>query len=183
MSRIEAVNPANATGKTKTLLEGVEKKLGMIPNMMRTMAVAPAVLEGYLQFSGALSQGGLPAKVREQIALAVSESNGCAYCLAAHSALGGMAGLSKEEIIDSRSGVATDSRTNAILHIARDIVDQRGRVTDDTLATARKAGLTDGDIAEVAGHVALNVLTNYFNNLAETVVDFPPAQPLEKVTA
>ena len=48
MERIKAINPEQATGKSKQLLDGVQKKLGMTPNMMRTMAQSPAVLEGYL---------------------------------------------------------------------------------------------------------------------------------------
>ena len=66
----------DATGKTKTLLDGVAKKLGGVPNIVRTMATSPAVLEGYLGLSGALGAGRLPAKLREQLALAVVASRG-----------------------------------------------------------------------------------------------------------
>lgn len=69
MSRISIVNAEQATGKAKDLLDAVQAKLGMTPNMMKTMANSPAVLEAYLNFSGALSNGTLDAKLREQIAL------------------------------------------------------------------------------------------------------------------
>ena len=36
------------------------------------------------------------------------------------------------------------------------------------------AGITDGEVIEVTANVALNILTNYVNHVAETVVDFPP---------
>jgi AhpD family alkylhydroperoxidase len=98
MPRLQPVDPNQTTGKTKTLLEGVGKALGVIPNMMRTMAEAPPVLEGYLALSGALGKGRLSAKLREQIALAVAEQNACEYCLAAHSLLGAKAGLAADEI-------------------------------------------------------------------------------------
>jgi AhpD family alkylhydroperoxidase len=98
MPRLQPVDPSQTTGKTKTLLEGVGKALGVIPNMMRTMAEAPPVLEGYLALSGALGKGRLSAKLREQIALAVAEQNACEYCLAAHSLLGAKAGLAADEI-------------------------------------------------------------------------------------
>ena len=94
MSRLPALDPEMATGSAKRLLQGVEKKLGFDPNIMRTMANSPAVLEGYLNFSGALSKGNFSPKFREQIALTVSELNDCQYCLSAHAALGRMAGLS-----------------------------------------------------------------------------------------
>jgi alkylhydroperoxidase family enzyme len=57
--------------------------------------------------------------------------------------------------------------------LASEILESRGNVTDAELAAARQAGITDGEIAEVVAHVALNVLTNYFNVLARTEVDFP----------
>ena len=75
MQRLKNVEPELATGKVKELLDAVSQRLGMVPNMMRTMANAPAVLDGYLQLSGSLSPGTLPAKVREQIAIAVAQAN------------------------------------------------------------------------------------------------------------
>ena len=83
MNLINQVEPAQATGKTKQLFDAVKAKLGAMPNMFRVLGTAPAALEGYLNFSGALAGGGFNAKVREQIALAVAESNLCGYCLSA----------------------------------------------------------------------------------------------------
>ena len=77
MQRLKSISPESATGKAKELMDSVRAKLGKVPNMMRTMAVSPAVLEGYLQLSGALAHGKLSVKVREQLALAVSQENGC----------------------------------------------------------------------------------------------------------
>ncbi len=54
MPRIPAVATAAAAPKAQSLLEGVQKKLGITPNMMRTMANSPAVLDAYLAFSGSL---------------------------------------------------------------------------------------------------------------------------------
>ncbi len=55
MQRLIAVNPAEATGKAKQLLDGVQAKLGITPNLMKTLATAPAALEGYLNFGAALA--------------------------------------------------------------------------------------------------------------------------------
>lgn len=178
MSRISHVNPESATGHAKELLDAVKSKLGLVPNMTRAMANAPAALDGYLSFSGALSKGSLSAKQREKIALAVSEANGCDYCLAAHSTVGKMVGLTAEQIVDSRRGTAVDPKAEALLKFARQVVAKRGRVSDVDLANARKAGLEEAALVEVVAHVALNVFTNYFNNVAETDIDFPKAEPI-----
>lgn len=183
MTRLNAIDPAHATGKTRELLDAVNSKLGLTPNVMRTMAASPAVLDAYLQFSGALAQGSLPAKLREQIALTVAQKNECNYCLAAHSAIGKMVGLTAEQIRDSRLGTAIDAKTTAALTLARRIVDTRGELLDADVAAARSAGLNDGAIAEVVANVALNLFTNYFNHVAETEVDFPAAEELAVATA
>jgi uncharacterized peroxidase-related enzyme len=173
MSRLQALAPQSATGKVKDLFAAVSAKLGMVPNMMRTMANSPAVLEGYLNLSGSLARGTLPARTREQLALALSQANECDYCLAAHSTIGKSLGLTAEQIRDSRRGTAVDSRTDALLRFARKVLDARGAVSDQDLQDVRAAGFDDGAIAEVVAHVALNVFTNYFNQLARTVIDFP----------
>lgn len=178
MTRIQAVELASATGKAKELLDAVHSKMGMVPNMTRAMANAPAVLDAYLGFSGALSKGTLPAKLREQIALTVSQRNACNYCLSAHSAIGKIVGLSQEQIADSRHGTAIDSASNAVLHFAGQLVENQGRVNDEDVASLRSAGFDDAGIAEIVAHVALNIFTNYFNNVAEPVIDFPKAAPL-----
>src|SRR4030095_3553234 len=97
MQRIAAVNPAEAAGKAKQLLDSVQAALGMTPNLMKTLAKAPAALEAYLNFGSAPGKGVLDARFREQIALTVAQANSCEYCLSAHSTLGKMAGLKPEE--------------------------------------------------------------------------------------
>src|SRR5262245_26319191 len=133
MPRINQLSPEVATGRAKELLGTVKSKLGLVPNMTRAMANAPAVLDGYLQLSGALTKGTLSAKVREQIALAVSQVNGCDYCLSAHSAIGKMVGLTADQIRDSRLGTSVDPKTDALIRFARAVVATRGRVSDSDL--------------------------------------------------
>ena len=173
-TRITPVNPAEAQPKAKELLAAVQAKLGMTPNMMRTMAQSPAVLEGYLSLNGALAGGVLPAKLREELALFVGQSNECDYCVAAHSLLGKLAGLQANQLIEARRGVAeSDPIGQAALQLARRVLNTRGEVSDADLSAARSAGVNDAQIAEVIAHVALNIFTNYFNRVAHTEVDFP----------
>ena len=179
MPRLPALNPETATGQAQRLLKGVESKLGFAPNIMRTMANSPAVLQGYLDFSGALSKGRLPPKFREQIALTVSEVNDCRYCLAAHSAIGRTVGLSEEAISDSRRGESPDTREATALAFTRLVVSNRGQVSKEEVAKLHKAGFTDGEITEIMGHIALTLFTNYFNQVAGTEVDFPAVAELE----
>ncbi len=179
MTRLQALNPAEATGKTKELFDAVQGKLGVIPNMMRTMAHSPALLEGYLNFGGALEKGVLSTKTRELLALAIGESNDCEYCVSVHSYLSeNLLKQDRETILSARKGFSKDAKTDAILKLAKTLVSKNGRTTDEDVQAAKNAGMTDAEIAETIGHVALNILTNYFNNTVETALDFPEVATL-----
>jgi uncharacterized peroxidase-related enzyme len=178
MERITPINPQDAQGRAKELLDAVKAKLGIIPNMTRSMAVSPPVLEAYVGFIGALGHGVLPPRVREQLALDVGEANHCDYCVSAHCVLGKGAGLNEQEVLASRRGTSTDPKADVLLRFARKLVANRGLVDDADIAAVRKAGFGDAEIAEVVAHVGLNVFTNYFNNVAGTPIDFPKAPAL-----
>lgn len=173
MSRLSVIDPAKAAGKSKELLAVVQAKLKITPNMTRVMTNSPAVLQGYLAFSGALREGALDPKLQEQIALAVGQSNACEYCVSAHSAIGKAVGLTDREIQASRVGQSDSERTRAALRFAQQIVEHRGVVAESAIAVVRNAGFSDGEIAEIIANVALNVFTNYFNNATAVEVDFP----------
>jgi uncharacterized peroxidase-related enzyme len=173
MTRISPIDTAAASANARQLLDGVYKSLGMTPNMIRTMAHSAAVLEGYLAFSRALSRGALTPGFREQIALAVAQYNRCDYCLSAHTTLGKRTGLTEEELAAARSGQSGDPRLEAGLQFVKEVVRERGRISDDALARIRQVGYTDAEVAEVIAHIALNIFTNYFNLVANPEVDFP----------
>ncbi len=156
----------------------VKSALGMVPNLMQLAGNSPAALAGYLGLNAALGKGVLPAAIRERLSLAVAQDNSCDYCLAAHTLLGGMAGLEAAEIQRARLGTATDAYATAVLTLARSVNRTHGRIEDQTLAAARQAGLSDAAIVETIANVALNILTNALNNVAQTTVDFPAAPAL-----
>ena len=173
MARIQPVSYEQSTGKTKELLDGVKAKLGMTPNMMRTMAQSPAVLEAYLNFSAALGSGNLSTQVREQIALITAEVNGCNYCLSAHTAIAKMVGLSEDTILVARKGHSTDAKTDAGLQFARNVILKRAAVSEAEVQAVKDAGFSEGEIGEIIANVALNIFTNYFNEVSKTEIDFP----------
>ena len=176
MARIQPISYEESTGKVNELLTGVKQTLGMTPNMMKTMAQSPAVLEAYLNFSATLGGGSLDAKLREQIALVSAEVNGCGYCAAAHTAIGKMVGLGEDEILAARKGHSIDARANAALQFARNVIVNRGEISDADLQAVKDVEFSDGDISEILATVALNIFTNYFNLIARTDIDFPRVQ-------
>jgi len=183
MSRLAPVDPSTAEGKTKELLDKVQSKLGRLPNIFKHFAVSPAVLEAYLGLSEALNNASLSQQIREQIALAIGEENGCDYCLAAHSAIGKMAGLDAEAIQLSRQATAKEPKVAAILQFALKVVKDRAEVSDADVQTLKEAGVSDAEIAEIITAITLNLFTNYFNHIVDPEIDFPKAQPIAASTS
>ncbi len=172
MPRIQPIQVTEADDKTRKLLEGVQRALGMVPNMMKTMGHSPAALSAYLNFSGALSTALNPA-LREQISLAIAGANHCNYCASAHTALGANAGVDADEMASNLRGESADAKTLAAIRFAQAVIDTRGFVRDQDLADIRDAGYSDAQIVEIIALVSLNLFTNYFNHIAETEIDFP----------
>ncbi len=80
----------------------------------------------------------------------------------------------------ARVARSNEPHTQAVLALADAILRTRGDVDDETLEAARAAGVTDAEIAETVGNVAINVLTNYFNNLTQVDIDWPVVTPLRR---
>lgn len=180
MPRIDAPTIETAPAASQPQLAAVKKQLGIVPNLFRTVAHSPAALEGYLSLNGALAKGSLDAATRERIALAIAEFNGCQYCLAAHTYIGkNLAKLSDGEIESNRRGRSSDAKADAAVVFAVKVISTRGHVSEADLSAVRAAGLTEADIIEIIAHVALNTLTNYVNEVAETIVDFPAVSGLK----
>jgi len=173
MERLEPIDPAAAEDSTSRLLSDVADELGMVPNVLLTMAHSPDVLEGYVAFRRKVRAGVLGDDLRERIALAVSASNGCKYGLAQHAAMGLAAGLSDEDIADSRRASSPDRRVEAVLQFAQRVA--RGAVdpAETGVARLRRAGFDDRAVAEILATVALTMVENYFNKAAGTFVDYP----------
>ena len=158
----------------RPLLEAVKKQLGVVPNMFRLISNSPASLEGYLGLSGALNKGALPAATRERIALAVAETNGCSYCLSAHTYLGKhFAKLDDAEMLANRRGTSNDAKADAAVSFAVKLVRERGHVSEGDVRAVKAAGYDDAQVIEIVLHVALNTWTNFINVVGETEIDFP----------
>lgn len=179
MNRIAIPAADQTPAATRPLLDAVHKQLGVVPNLMKVLGNSPAALGGYLGLNATLGKGALGAKTGERIALAIAEINGCNYCLAAHTYLGkNVARLDDAEIAANRSGASGDAKADAAVRFAAQVARERGHVADADVQAVKAAGFTDGEVMEIVVHVALNTLTNYVNEVAQTEIDFPEVQQL-----
>ncbi len=182
LSRLSIPSVESSHEAAKPLLAAVQQQLGVVPNLMKVIGHSPAALEGYLSLSGALAKGKLSAQLRERIALTVAEFNGCDYCLSAHSYLAThVAKLSAAEVEAARAAQSEDARSAAALQFARRVAERRGQIADADLAALRAANFDEAQVVEIVLNVALNVLTNYVNNVVATDIDFPQVTAKSKL--
>lgn len=174
MPRLNTVDPAAATGTVKEIFEGPLKTMHI--NLFKGLGNAPSGLKAYLGLSGALEESTLSAAEKEAAALALAEANTCDYCLAAHTMLGKGAGLSEDDTVSIRKGDATgNERIDAIGTLIRALHSKKGFLDDTDLNSFKSAGFSDAEVVDVTVLFTLNTLTNYFNHLNETEIDFPAA--------
>jgi uncharacterized peroxidase-related enzyme len=176
MPGIAPVVSESVDSKVAATLSQLKASRGKLPNLFPTLAQAPVALDGFLSLSKALSRGRLSARQREILALAIAQENECQYRLSAHTEGAKAAGLSAADTLKAHAGSSEDPFERALVAFTKNIVRQRGLVSDQDLDVARKAGIDDSLILEIVAVVALNTLTNYTNRLADTEIDSPVVQ-------
>lgn len=178
MARIIPTTPETAPDATKPILAQLKSALGMIPNLFATIGHAPATLQAMLGWDAALSKGALSKREVEILNLHVSELNGCAYCVSAHTFIGGRGDINETDITNARAGRGANEREDALLAFARRVVRTGGGGAGAELARLRKAGVSDAAVVDVLSVVALKTFTNAIALVAQTDIDFPRANNL-----
>jgi len=177
MPRTTALMADQVPADSKPTLDAFTKNIGFTPNMMAAFAQSPLAFNAWATLLGSLSKA-LDVKTRDSIGLAVSEVNGCNYCLSVHSFTAEhMAKLPQDEIILARKGRAVDPKRDAAVRFARKVIESRGHVSEADLKEVRDAGHTDANVMEVVALVAMYSLTNFLNNVFDHDKDFPPVAP------
>lgn len=162
-----------APDATKPLLEGVEKAYGFIPNLMGIFAASSVAMKLYLDGMGLLEkQAALDPQEQQLVMLAISAENGCDYCVAAHTTVGGMAGVPADQIQAVRENKPlADVKRNALVQFARQTIVHRGWTPAAVIEAFFAAGYTQQHLLDVIAIAGLKTLSNYTNHLAKTPID------------
>ncbi|MFK8056369.1 MAG: carboxymuconolactone decarboxylase family protein [Saprospiraceae bacterium] len=170
---------ATVTPTNQAIFDNLEKGLGFVPNIYATLALNETALPDYLAFQGRKST--LKAKEKEVINLAVSQVNGCSYCLAAHTAIGQMNGFNEEQILGIRRGEVTfDPKVAALATFAKETTINRGKPTAAVTDALLAAGYTQANLVDIIMVIGDKVVSNFLHGVTQVPVDFPAAVPLEE---
>ena len=169
----EEVAPAN-----QVIFDNLHKALGFVPNLYAAIAWSDNGLGRYLAYQNAKTS--LSNKEKEAVNLVVSQVNNCVYCQSAHTVIGKMNGFSDEQLLNIRSGKATDVKLNALVQLAQSITLNRGSADARLVDNFFARGYTKENLVDLVLQVSDKTAMNYLHNLTKITVDFPMAPALQQ---
>ncbi|AWG30107.1 carboxymuconolactone decarboxylase family protein [Burkholderia cenocepacia] len=175
MSRLTTIRPEEATGATAEVFAKIKKAVGKVPNAYATIGTqSPEALGAALAFDAAVAASTLGKADIEVIKLTVSEYAGCDYCVAAHTLMGKLAGLTSDQMKQVRAGATTgDAARDALVAYVRTLVGTHGTVPVAVVDAVRAAGYTERQLIEISLAIASITFTNLVNRVNDTTLDFP----------
>ncbi|MBC8084353.1 MAG: carboxymuconolactone decarboxylase family protein [Hymenobacter sp.] len=179
MSQFTVPTRDQVSAGNQSLFDSLHKGLGFVPNLYATFGLSDNALGAYLTFQNSHTKSVFSAKEREAVNLVVSQVNECLYCLAAHTALGGMVGFQPDEIQQLRAGHATFSpKLDALVKLASNITETRDHAAPELLDAFFAAGYGQGAAVDLVLLVGDKIISNYLHALTQIPVDFPVAPAL-----
>lgn len=172
MAKFDLHTPETAPEGARDFITGVNKKVGFVPSLYAVFAENPTVLNAYTQLADQLGKSGLSPLEQQVVTIAASVENECHFCVAAHTTISEGAGLDLDVIYAVREDRAiADSKLEALRQFTKKTVIDRGFVSDADVDAFLAAGYTRSDVLAVILGVALKVISNYTNHVAETPVN------------
>jgi AhpD family alkylhydroperoxidase len=177
MNTVNVPTRDQVTPTNQALFDNLKKGLGMVPNLYATLAHSEHALGTYLTLQNAKSS--INGKAREVVNLVVSQVNGCEYCLAAHTVIGGMVGFTAEQIIEVRHGKASfDTKLDTLARLVKNIATERGHADPALVQAFFDAGWTKENLVDAIVVIGDKTVTNYLHGTTKVPVDFPAAPAL-----
>lgn len=114
---VRMVEEADASPRVRAVYDDIKatKRIDFVPNFWKTLASHPPLLEEtWTRLKGVMAPGRLDALTKEMIALAVSATNGCRYCINSHTAAVKKLGLDDEGLGELMAVVSLFNGTNRL---------------------------------------------------------------------
>ena len=179
MSWIDEVDVDDADGKLGEMYAELLEKRGKVSNILKVHSLNPDAMGNHLDLYMTIMFGksGLSRAEREAVAVVVSATNDCAYCVN-HHAEALRRYIKDDETLDmlmSADGLETlEPRLSNIVRHAEKLTSAPSAMTEIDLGELRAVGLSDQDILDLSLVVAY---FNFVNRIALGLgVDFTPEE-------
>lgn len=172
MTKFTLFDEKTASSAARPILAKTKQAFNMIPNLERTMALAPALLESYSSAWAAYSQTSL-SEIEQQIVYQTANfENECNYCVPWHTLLSQQAKMSEPDIHALRTDrkLSTD-RYEQLRRFTQTLIRTKGKVVQADIDAFYEAGFTPQQALEVVLGIAIKTMSNYTNSIAGTPLD------------
>lgn len=157
---------------SKAALAQAKETFGFIPNLEGIFAQAPSLLKGSMALWGLFEASSFTPVEQQVIYLTANYEHECHYCMAAHSGLAKMLGMSANDIQGLRNGTPlSDSKLQALRQFTQRMVQARGWLEEREIEAFLAAGYTQQQVLEVILGIAIKIMHNYTNHIAKTPLD------------
>lgn len=161
-----------APEKARPILNKTKEEFKMIPNLERTMALAPALLESYVTCWDLFNNTSLSPIERQIVYQTANFENECDYCVPWHTLLSKQAKMPPEDIEALRNGAKlSNNRYEALRIFTRSLIRTRGKIVRSELNAFVESGYTTEQALEVVLGIAIKTMSNYTNSIAGTPLD------------
>lgn len=167
MPHIPTLSDEEMSSEAKRILDEIEQAMGRRPNLFRTYANhAPLLRANWHKLKAVMMEGALPRKLKEAIALLVSQDNGCEYCIRAHSMALKSLGVDEDTLGRIREGrleaAGFEDREAKLVALMRKVNRAPHDVSGSEFEALRAAGYSDAEIVEAYGVMETFVGFNKF---------------------
>ncbi len=162
MAWIKTIHENDATGSLKNIYEDAGEKRGKLSNILRVHSLNPKALEDHLNLYMTLmfKKSGLRRFEKEMIAVLVSVSNQCEYCIEHHAVALNQYWKDSgkiEQFKQDYKSIVLEERQRFMLEYAKKLTTEPLATSEDDILAMRNAGFSDEDILEI------NMIVSYFN--------------------
>jgi len=162
----------DAPAASAPYLEAAQKAFGMIPNVEQVMAQAPSLLASYMTAWELFDETSLNPAERQIVYQTANFENNCEYCMPWHTILAENAGLVADDVEALRNGATlSDPKQEALRLFVRALLRTSASVEPAALTAFFAAGYNEQSALEVVQGLAIKLMSNYTNAIAQTPLD------------
>lgn len=167
MPRLNPLNNNEVSPEVRNIFTEIERVFGTVPNLFKTYAHYPPLLRAnWEKMKATMEMGQLPTKLKQTIALLISQDNSTQYCIKAHSQILLDMGLSEAEVRDIRHGnleqVGFSDREIKLVQLMRQVNHNPNQIASNAFEAIKQAGVSDAELVEAYGVMETFVGFNKF---------------------
>jgi AhpD family alkylhydroperoxidase len=159
---------------SKPALQGLQKALGLLPNLAATMANSPALANSFVAAFGRFGESSFTGGERQILLLTNAVTNSCSWAVAFHSTIALKEGVNPTDVTAVRHReLPADPRLAALSTLTRTLIEKRGHLDDFDLKAFTAAGFDQDQVLEVITGLAVSTMANYTGNVADPPLEAP----------